>query len=112
MLQITAPIDCNTEGVTYKLLCRKHRDFFYIGETKRRLRDRIQDHRGYITQKKDHPVGNHFNGPGHGKDPVAYLKVVGFERVLPKGDHLLRKTRESHWINTYNAVTYGANTRD
>ena len=42
-----------------------------IGETKW-----SQDHRGYITQKKDHPVGNHFNGPGHEKNPVADLKVV------------------------------------
>ena len=110
---INAPLDCNTENVIYKLSCRNHPSFCYIGETRRRFRDRVQEHRGYITQKRlNHPIGEHFNLPGHSKNPVADLLPLAIERVLPKGDHTLRKQRESYWINQYDSITYGANTRD
>ena len=93
-------------GKTVSLLI----DTLYIGETQRRFCDRLQDHRGYITQKKlDHPIGNHFNRKGH---KVTDLLPIPFERVLPKGDSLLRKRREKFWINQYDAVTFGANSRD
>ena len=89
-------------------MCKKCPSFCYIGETRKRFRDRMEQHRGSITQKKDNPVGNHFNKPGHS---VADLLPVAIERVLPKGNHLLRKTRESYWINQYDSVTFGANIR-
>ena len=34
------------------------------------------------------------------------LVVVGIERVLPRGDDMLRKTREAYWINQYESTTY------
>ena len=40
------------------------------------------------------------------------IRVTGIERVLPMGDDQLRKIRESYWINQYDSVSYGANTRD
>ena len=104
---IFAPIDCNTTNVIYKLLCKKCRDFCYIGETKS---ERIAEHRGYILQKKTNQVtGHHFNMPGHTE---ADLQVVGIERVLPLGDPLIRKSRESYWINQYFSTKYGQNKRD
>ena len=110
---INAPIDCNTENLVYKLQCRKCPEFSYIGETRRRFRDRVQEHRGYISQKKlQHPVGQHFNQPGHSKNPVADLLPIGIERVLPKGDDLRRKRRETFWIQKYDNIKFGANTRD
>ena len=74
----------------------------------------MAEHRGYITQKTNHPVGQHFNSPGHS---VADLQVIGIEKVFPsrkKNANLseLRKIRESYWINKYDFVRYGANTRD
>ena len=109
---ITAPINCNTQNVIYKLSCTKHPDFVYIGETKRRFRDRIAEHRGYISQKKiNNPIGSHF-ATGHGKNPVDCLVAIAIERVLPRGRDLIRKRRESHWINSYQSVRYGANSRE
>lgn len=106
---INAPINCTTPDVVYKLLCRKCPPWLYIGETGRRFCDRVQDHRGYITRKElDHPIGHHFNLPGHS---VADLVPIAFERVLPRGQDLLRKSRESFWINQYDSAFYGANTR-
>ena len=106
---IAAPITCQTTNVIYKLSCRKC-DWIYIGETHRRFADRLQEHRGYITQKKlDHPTGAHFNSRGHQPSDLLPLAI---ERVLPKNDHMLRKCREKFWINEYQSSSYGGNTRE
>ena len=56
--KITRNLTCTTTNVVYKLTCKKCRDFTYIGETGRRFCDRMQEHRGYISQKiMTHPVG-------------------------------------------------------
>ena len=107
--KIAAKITCKTKNVVYKLSCLKCPEFVYIGETGRRIMDRIQEHRGYINQKRqDQPAGQHFNLPGH---DYRHLVVTPIERVLPVGDSLIRKSREKLWIERYDAVTYGANTR-
>ena len=83
----------------YKITCKKCDWFVYIGETERRLCDRIQQHRGYVTQKKFKEVcEEHFNLPGHS---IADMVVVGIERVLPRGDKLIRTIKEAYWINQY-----------
>ena len=107
---IQAPINCQTENVVYRLRCKKCPDFVYIGETKRRFCDRIQDHRSAIRQKRlDHPIGSHFNKAGHS---VTDLIPLAIERVLPRNDTALRKRREKLWINRYDSTTFGSNTRD
>ena len=83
----------------------------YIGETKRQLRVRIEEHHGSITRKVKNSVGRHFI-KGHGKKPEAYLRVVGIEKVRPEKNDLLRKARESRWINLYHSTRFGANKRD
>ena len=40
------------------------------------------------------------------------LVVVGIERVLPRGDDMLRKTREAYWINQYESTTFGNNRKE
>ena len=65
----------------------------------RELRARINEHRAGIRQafkNKDfsHSIYGHF-AKGHGKNPEFYLEVIGIERVLPRGDDLLRKARGS-----------------
>ena len=105
---ITAPITCQSTNLVYKISCRKC-TWVYIGETKRRFTDRLQEHRGYVTQKKlNHPTGAHFNSPGH---QISDLLAIPIERVLPLGDDILRKCRESYWINLYDSSSYGGNIR-
>ena len=57
---IDAPIDCQTPNVIYKLKCKKCPAFgmntdslhlLYLGETLRKLKERIADHRGYIISE-------------------------------------------------------------
>ena len=108
--EITAPISCDTEDVVYNLRCRKCPEWVYIGETGGRFCDRFTQHRGYVTRKElDKPAGAHFNLKGH---DVTDMIPLPFERILPRGDTLLRKRREKLWINRYDSVDFGANSRD
>ena len=57
-------------------------------------------------------VGAHFNLRGHS---TADLMVVAIEKVNhrnPKKRDGMRKVRESLWINRYDAVQFGSNTRE
>ena len=111
--RINKPINCKTSNVIYKLTCTKCRDFLYIGETKRRLQTRIGEHRRSITNKLNPPVGKHF-AKGHGKNPAAYLRVVGIEKIYGKPDKIdrTRKEREKLWIARYDATEFGANIKE
>ena len=107
---ITSMVNCVTENVIYKIGCKVHNcKFEYIGETKRRFCDRFAEHKGYVTNKKlDHPTGEHFNTRGHS---ITDMAPVIIEQVLPKENVHLRKRREKHWINKYQAADNGANKR-
>ena len=112
--KINSPINCKTRNVIYKLGCdsdkRVCKLFNYEGKTKRELRVRINEHRSAINRKTPGYLNDHFTR-GHGKTPAAYLTVTGIERVLPHDDEELLTTRESLWINNYDSIQFGANTR-
>ena len=106
---ITAPIDCNTKSVVYKLTCKKARcrDFVYVGQTERRCKDRFYDHKSYIHKKRSETAaGHHFNLPGHDVTDMAMLPI---ERVRPANNPLVRQVRESLWIRRYDSCNQGAN---
>ena len=54
-------------------------------------------------------MGKHFNLPGH---ELSDLTAIAIEKVVPEGDTILRRKRESYWIEAYDAVSFGANSRD
>ena len=70
----------------------------------------VSEHRSAINRKVPGYLDDHFT-KGHGKTPATHLTVVGIERVLPLGDEDLLNTRESLWINAYDSIQFGANTR-
>ena len=85
-------------------MCKKR----YVGETERRLKDRLADHRGYVTSKVvTQPTGAHFNLPGHSE---ANLRVTILEEVKKKCS-LYRKEREKFYIKKLNTVYEGLNKR-
>ena len=58
-------------------------------------------------------MGKHF-AKGHGKNPAAYLRVVGIEKIYGKPDKIdrTRKEREKLWIARYDATEFGANIKE
>ena len=111
--KIETNVSCNTHNIVYMLQCKKSscqqnetKQTQYIGETERKLRDRICEHLGYINTKKlNQPAGEHFNLPGHSRSD---MKVLILERVLKK-DSDYRKERESYLIRKFNTFYKGMN---
>ena len=68
----------------------------YIGQTKRKLKKRLADHRSYVkSQVESQPTGAHFNLPGH---CLADLQVTIL--LQPKiNDTFYRLEKEKHLIN-------------
>ena len=107
---IISPVNCQTKNVIYRITCKKHPKFVYIGETQRQFFKRAGEHRGYVKRKDiNQPTGQHFSLPGH---QTSDMTCIVIEQVIPANDPFLRKRREKYWINEYQSVEHGANTQE
>lgn len=99
--------NCKTENVVYLLECDKeYCKQQYIGETERKLRERIKEHIGYAKNKMIHKTtGNHFNLPGHS---WLNMKFTVIEQVKST-DRIYREEREKHFIKQFNTYYDGIN---
>ena len=78
----------------------------YIGETRRILKFRLAEHRGYVTTEDlSKATGEHFNAPGHS---VSDISIVILEKVRSTDD-LYRKEREKYFIRKFNTFYKGLN---
>lgn len=99
--------NCNTTHVIYRLDCSC--GAFYIGRTKRRLKDRFSEHKYAIkTHNPNYPMAVHFQLPGH--TTINQLKVMVIEVITPNirgGDREKRLCqRETFWIDQLKATQY------
>jgi desmoglein 4 len=85
--------NCNTEGVIYLLTCTKC-NAQYVGQTGRRVVDRIKEHL-YCIRKKKEATGIHFSTGNHSNSD---MRVQVIEKVMPNTVNM-RLERESFWIN-------------
>ena len=103
--KINKRVNCDTKNLVYMIECKKCKDR-YIGETRRTLRDRLSDHRGYIVNEKtDYVTGHHFNQPGHS---LSDLEITIIEKQKTEDDNY-RKEREQYFINKFNTFYKGMN---
>ena len=104
---INRKVNCETFKCIYMIQCKKNRcEEKYIGQTKRIIKFRIADHRGYITnQVISRATGSHFNLPGHS---LADLKFTILEQVR-YNDEDYRRKREIYFINKFNTLHQGFN---
>ena len=101
-------INCNTTHVIYRLTCTCP-DIFYVGRTKRRLRDRLAEHKYAIrTSNMNYPIARHFSQCHNNNDTL--LRITGLEHIKPlvRGGDRLKKLnqRETFWIHTLDALTH------
>ena len=102
---IIKKLTCETFNCVYLIECTKCRKK-YIGETKRKFKFRLDDHRGYINnQVLSQPLGAHFNLPGHA---LADMKATIIEQVKVNDD-TYRKERERYLINKFDTYYNGLN---
>ena len=103
--KITKRVNCDTKNIVYMISCSECKER-YIGETRRSLKDRLSDHRGYINnQKLNYITRQHFNQPGHS---LSKLKITIIEKQKSEDDSY-RKERERYFINKFNTFYKGMN---
>ena len=103
--KINKRVNCESRNLIYMIECSKCKDR-YIGETKRSLKERLSDHRGYVTKGNlETATGRHFNKPGH---DLSNLKIVIIEKQKTEDDNY-RKEREKYFINKFNTFYKGLN---
>ena len=92
----------------YKIECQKSncKNSRYIGETRRPLKYRLADHRGYVNnQMTNQATGAHFTSTGHS---LSDMKVVILELVKYKNTEY-RKEHERYHIQKFNTYNEGMN---
>ena len=94
--QIKSHITCNTKNLIYMIQCNRC-SLQYIGETKRRLKDRFNEHRRSVdkTKIKSKPttVAEHFlSHPNHCHTD---MQLIPFELIPHSSRDSIRKARES-----------------
>ncbi len=99
-------INCNTTYVVYYLYCPC--GHLYIGRTKRKLQQRVAEHKYAIrTGNEDYPMAKHYK-QHHGCNPES-LRAMGIETIelSKRGGDKLKKLlqRETYWIYTLKALT-------
>ena len=104
---IRSNVNCNTSNIIYMIQCNKDKcSQRYIGQSKRSLRQRISEHKGYITSNnQSQPTGEHFSKPGHN---ISNMTVTIIEKVKQNSE-LFRKEREHYFINKFNTYYSGIN---
>ena len=110
---ITSHITCNTKNLIYMVQCNRCH-LQYIGETKRRLKDRFNEHRRLVdktnTKSKPTTVSEHFlSQPNHCHTD---MQLIPLELIHSSRDSI-RKARESFLIDLAGILEpHGLNRRD
>ena len=110
---ITSHITCNTKNMIYIVQCNCC-NLQYIGETKRRLKDRFNENRRAVdkTNIKSKPttVSEHFLS--HSNHSHTDMQLIPLEKIHSSRDSV-RKARESHLIDKAMTLEpHGLNRRD
>ena len=107
-------ISCNSSNRIYCLAC-KCCNKQYVGQTKRKIKDRLREHL-YNIKKEVHPsdVSYHFNLEGHGIENLeVYIVDFIYDHPESKRAQKLRNTIEFNWIHRLQSnAPKGLNTLD
>ncbi len=91
---IRGVITCKSTNIIYIIICRQcNRQ--YVGETSRKLAQRLTDHLSRIRTHKRTAVAIHFNSPNHS---IHDLTIMGIESTRQTQTADIRKIREKTWI--------------
>ena len=92
-------ITCNSSNVIYCIECTRCKSK-YVGQTKRKIKDRLREHIYGIKNQKETDVSYHFNTHGHkGKNDMK-VYILDFIHAHPESERAktLRNTIEKNWI--------------
>ena len=112
-LSMKSNLTCDTKNLIYMIQCNRC-NLQYIGETKRRLKDRINEHRRTIdnpnTKSKPTTAAEHFlSFPNHTAND---MQLIPIENIFSNQDSI-RKAKEAFLISKGRTlVPHGLNIRE
>lgn len=90
---------CKNNNLVYLLDCQ-YCGLQYVGETKRRVHDRLSEHVRDTKNKKNTPVAKHFNLPYHN---YQHIRIQALEYIIQnrhkESTTTFRRGRETYWIH-------------
>jgi len=87
---------CKSNNLVYLITCKKCK-LQYVGQTGRRLSERVSDHISNIKLKKLKPIAVHFNLPDHS---ISDFSITAIDQIPSRPNSLdLRLLKESTWQN-------------
>ena len=108
-------VTCNSSNVIYCIECTKCK-MQYIGQTKRKIKERIREHMYHITKKiYISDVAYHFNTVNHCGHSDMRIHIVDYiyEHPNSKRAKSLRLLIENNWIHKIQSLApHGLNTLD
>ena len=114
ILNCKKDITCNSSNVIYCIECKRC-NLKYVGQTKRRIKDRIREHFYSINHKKGSDVAYHFNQKDH--NGIHYIKIYIVDFIFKHPDSkragILRNKIEFNWIHRlHSSAPTGMNVLD
>ncbi len=95
VISIDEPLSCISKNVIYVIQCMKCRKQ-YVGQTRRMLKERLNNHRSDIFLRKPTAVGIHFNLLDHRFSDLRIIPVVS----LLTDNVDLNRSIECQWMTT------------
>ena len=77
--QINGNFNCNSTNVIYLIIC-KFCHKMYVGQTSRKVKERLTNHRSDIKLQKNTPIAKHFNLPQHNMKHVSIIPIHSLEQ--------------------------------
>ena len=110
VFKIGHDLNCNSSNIIYLIHC-KECDKQYIGQTKRSLRHRTNNHRNDVLNKRQTSVGTHFNSNACMFDDFEIIPIYQCPKY--SDEELTTKTRleiEQYFIRSFKTyLPYGMN---
>jgi len=87
-------MNCNSFNVIYLITCLKCK-LQYVGETYRKLKDRLNDHKSNIRTNKETAIGIHFRSALHN---IKHLQIQPILQINTES-HTDRLQQEKYWMD-------------
>jgi len=91
---IETNMNCNSFNVIYLITCLKCK-LQYVGETYRKLKDRLNDHKSNIRTNKETAIGIHFRSALHN---IKHLQIQPILQINTES-HTDRLQQEKYWMD-------------
>lgn len=106
--QTEVKVNCRLQNVVYAIRCSRCEIAVYVGETERRIQDRMKEHLRDVRLQKEKPIMCHFRDTHRAED--LRFSVLA---KLYSGNHTERVLRETVWIKRLKTQRpHGCNVKD